>query len=129
MDHACFSGRDCLLLDLNQQAPIRDLYVIEKVKKCSKLILLQKVQISCYQSSFKIGTFIKASVSKRNLITSNSFKELKKIKLDFRCKIYTAVEHSFKFITSCDNARTEQLFVLLYPLYFICFSLGQNKRS
>ena len=31
MDHACFSGRDCLLLDLNQLAPIRDLYAIGKV--------------------------------------------------------------------------------------------------
>ena len=67
MDHACFSGQDCLSLDRSPQAPIQDLYVIGKVKKCSLLILLQ---MSCYQSSFKIGTFIKAAVSKRNLITS-----------------------------------------------------------
>ena len=73
VDRGCFSGQGCLSLDRSPQAPIQDLYVIGKVKKCSLLILLQKMQMSCYQSSFKIGTFIKAAVSKRNLITSYSF--------------------------------------------------------
>jgi len=32
VDHACFSGRGCLLLDLSQLVPIQDLCVTGKVK-------------------------------------------------------------------------------------------------
>ena len=47
VDHACFSGRGCLLLDLSQQVPIQDLFVIGKVRKYSLINLLQRIQIAC----------------------------------------------------------------------------------